>query len=661
MVSRSQSAGDVPEDLAKLGFVLLPAFRMRIESDWALVDQRLDFQRLDRSSRIIVRVDAWGSEGSRPRFVIWDSPTGAIYSTSDPELLGRISPASSEERASALTQFQRYVERAKAAGTLELMTATEAGTRRAGSPKKSYKKKSPETRDGRSGTRSNRVAPSVPLMDDDELLDWMLDDEVEAEAATVTSTSEREVSSLPIVLTPEQRNVIDRLNAVNGGLMLITGAAGTGKSVVVKELMKGVNAIAVAPTGMAAMAIGGTTVHRMFGLPIGVIDPTVAVAPTRLVQESLQLVRRVIIDEASMLRADLLDAVDAVLRSVHRSSKAFGGVQIILIGDPYQLPPVATVPDAERLKEAGYRTHFFYSARVIRKHRPEHVELLLQHRQASDAAFLGMLNRIRRGHHHAGDLAALNARVVNKDGIRPESLFLCARNAEADAINARRLASLRGRVHQYSAVDCWPPSEKPAEASIELKIGARVIFTKNDKAQRWVNGSRGQVFGLRSTSVRVRMDNGEEVEVEPARWELREPSSSSVSAVEYDEREEKDDVDADDWRYDGGESGRDAVPTVRDKQLVWRVVGSYEQIPLRLGWAITIHKSQGMTLSDAAIDLGRGSFATGQVYVALSRLRQLRDLALVRPIRDADVRVEPSTEAFFNWLKPVVRNKYRQE
>lgn len=489
-------------------------------------------------------------------------------------------------------------------------------------------------------------------------------------------------------LVDDQGVVIQRILSGASDVTLVTGAAGTGKSHVVKRLQQETGCLTVAPTGIAALAVESDTIHRAFGLPIGVLVAPNTPKPSPEALHRLRSVTRLVIDEVSMVRADILDAVDSVMRIATGHDAPFGSVPVVLVGDPYQLPPVATPAQQRALREAGYRTRFFYSARVLKNRPPEVLELRVQHRQSADAEFMKILDRVRIGAHRPEDLARLNSRRLQTRSVPSTVPILCARNAEANAINSRRLADIQSELHTYDAVDRWPVGEKPAESRLILKEGARVILIRNDKEQRWVNGSRGTVRELKPESVVVQIDGGKTVEVERTRWELRKPKAAQVVPVANPKIGARvvfagsDEV----GRWTEGDSGR--VTVLRRDSFYVRVdngvtvelsrasassllvevssvndassphyecEGTYEQLPIRLGWAITIHKSQGMTLDEAVIDLGRGGFATGQVYVALSRLKSLCGLYLRTPIREADIQVEQSTAAFFQWAREGAR------
>lgn len=418
-------------------------------------------------------------------------------------------------------------------------------------------------------------------------------------------------------LAPDQCRAVDAVTERLADSFLITGAAGTGKSMVVKEIARLSDTVITAPTGLAAEAVSGATVHRVFQIPIGLVDPfTLEVLEPRCTR-LLRRITRVVIDEISMVRADILDAVDTRLKQARESAEPFGGVHVVMVGDPYQLPPVLRREEEVHFHERlRYKTPFFYSARVFKAVKPTHLQLIVQHRQSDDPAYLALLNRVRTGDHTREDLGALNARVRPKSAIPHLALRLCARKREVDEINTERLEAMPGKRGIFHAVDDWPAKEKPADLTLMVCRGAQVVILRNDPDGRWVNGTRGTVRQWDTREVTVELAEGGVVAVQRSTWEMREPYV---------------DPETEEIRY--------------------RTTGTFNQIPLRLCWALTIHKSQGMTLRNVAIDLGEGGgFATGQTYVALSRCRRLRDVTLLAPLQPRDFLVNRSVRVALDWL-----------
>jgi hypothetical protein len=397
-------------------------------------------------------------------------------------------------------------------------------------------------------------------------------------------------------------------------VVFVTGRAGTGKSHFVRALVEedpSLPQAVLAPTGLAAMNIGGQTVHSFFGFPprplVGGADK-----PNWFFTRIARGLKRLIIDEVSMLRADVLDAMDAHLRTARKSSRVFGGVQVLLVGDFYQLPPVVRGDEGQLLEDAGYSSPYAFAAHALRDAPLSAVELTEVHRQ-SDLDFIALLSAIREQRGVASAVATLNEACLERSLPR-RPVLLCATNAVADNYNARGLAALEGKLAVYTGgFEGEPPragatgDRFPAPMQLQLKPGARVIFTQNDSEGRWVNGTLGTVTSLADTLIKVALDAGETVEVERATW----PQARWVWNAAEKRMEPKDEF-------------------------------KYVQFPLAPAWALTIHKAQGMTLDSVEIDLGRGAFAPGQTYVALSRARSMEGLRLARPLTERDVRVDPA-------------------
>lgn len=420
--------------------------------------------------------------------------------------------------------------------------------------------------------------------------------------------------------------------------VFVTGRAGTGKSTLLQHFAWNTKKqIAIcAPTGVAALNVEGQTIHSLFRLPIGLIaDSEIDQSdPTRRI---LNAIETLVIDEVSMVNADLMDAMDRALRQARgRRAQPFGGVQVVMFGDPYQLAPVPPRGDEARYVEDHYRSFWFFDAKVwagassddglldLGRHGAQlHVRELVEIHRQSDDGFKAMLNAVRYGR-----VTAEIAEVLNTQGARPQPdpepgevpmITLATRNDIVNSINRRHLLALGGREQTAKAEINGDfgrgESNFPADAELKLKVGAQVMFLRNDTAMageppRWVNGTIGTVTRILGGSVRVDID-GEEVDVEPAVWER--------------------------YRY---------AYNPLTKTLSRDVVAEFTQFPLRLAWAVTIHKSQGKTYDRALIDLGSGAFAPGQTYVALSRLTSLDGLYLSRPLRPRDIRVDEDVRRF---------------
>lgn len=414
--------------------------------------------------------------------------------------------------------------------------------------------------------------------------------------------------------------------------IFLTGKAGTGKTTFLRGLAdESLKQMAVvAPTGVAAINAGGATIHSFFQLPPQLFLPTQE-ARTQLFGEMqmrrqkiqvLQHLELLVIDEISMVRADLLDAIDAVLRHYRHRNMPFGGVQVLFIGDLFQLSPVARQQEWDMLR-SYYDGPYFFQARVFREMAPVYIELDHVFRQ-DNQQFVDVLNQVRNNCLSPEARALLNTRYQPSYEQTEDNyhIILSTHNAKVDSINSRQLELLDGRSYRYKAAvsGTFPESMFPLEETLELKVGARVMFVKNDSnpAKRYYNGKLGIVTDLSMETVTVESE-GEEIEVTPEEW-------SNV-------------------RYEPGATTETVNPTV---------VGSFTQIPLRLAWAITIHKSQGLTFSDVVIDAA-DAFAAGQVYVALSRCRTLEGIILLSKIPESAltnaqevlryVSVQPALEA----------------
>lgn len=390
--------------------------------------------------------------------------------------------------------------------------------------------------------------------------------------------------------------------------IFLTGKAGTGKTTFLKNLKKITKKqmAVVAPTGVAAINAGGTTIHSFFQLPFTPFIPTFEGRKELIEKIKMQGNRRkviqelelLVIDEISMVRADVLDAVDTILRQIrYRHNEAFGGVQLIFIGDMFQLSPVA-IDDEWRMLAPYYRSPYFFHSQVINQQQPVYIELDKIFRQ-TNARFINVLNEVRNNCLSTEGLALLQSRY-NPLFVPPKDdtyITLTTHNYKADRINSEELADLKGPTHTFEAIikDDFPEKNYPTEKELKLKTGAKVMFIKNDNEtpRRFYNGKIGMITSFGDDTINIVCpDDGEEIELGRMVWE--------------------------NIRYTTN-------PTT--KQIEENTLGTFSQFPLRLAWAITIHKSQGLTFEKAVIDAG-DAFASGQVYVALSRCRSLEGLIL---------------------------------
>lgn len=401
----------------------------------------------------------------------------------------------------------------------------------------------------------------------------------------------------------------------------MTGKAGTGKTTFLHGL-KGNTAkrmVVTAPTGVAAINAGGVTLHSFFQLPFGPYIPgseNVQQNKQRMFsfsREKRKIIRSLdllVVDEISMVRADMLDSVDAVLRQQRRNDQPFGGVQLLLIGDLHQLSPVAKKSDWQLLHE-HYESVYFFSSHALARTELLTVELNHIYRQTDDR-FINLLNRVRSNLLDSAALDELNQRYVENFVPREDQgyITLTTHNNSADATNHDRLWDLPGNEHHFKAsiTGEFPDHIHPTPENLVFKIGAQVMFLRNDTSpeRRFYNGKIGKILSIANQQIRILCpDETDEIVVEPVEWEN----------IKYTVNPET-------------------------KEIQEEVIGKFKQFPLKLAWAITIHKSQGKTFDHVAVDLGRGAFVPGQLYVALSRCRSLEGIYLEREIRESDVWID---------------------
>ncbi|MEC4003558.1 helix-turn-helix domain-containing protein [Flavobacterium sp. SUN052] len=423
-------------------------------------------------------------------------------------------------------------------------------------------------------------------------------------------------------ISAEAKYVLQFINQTNRSVFL-TGKAGTGKTTLLKEIIKTThkNTVVVAPTGIAALNAGGVTIHSMFQLPFGgfLPDNSSPQFTDNSKFESRATLRRhfkmsglkkaviknmelLIIDEVSMLRSDLLDAMDFMMQSVRKKSNPFGGVQVLFIGDLLQLPPVVRDEEWRTLRNY-YKGKFFFHAHVIEQNPPLYIELSKIFRQTDDR-FISILNNLRNNQITQVDIQNLNEFVQPNFDLKANKgyITLTTHNAKADSINFQSIQDLEGKswIYKASIVDDFPDKIYPLEEKLELKIGAQIMFIKNDLSpeKKFFNGKMGIVKSLSEAEILIHFpDENKTIEVEKYEWE--------------------------NIRYSINEN---------TKEIIEDVLGTFTHYPIKLAWAITVHKSQGLTFDKAALDVSQ-VFLPGQAYVALSRLRSLNGLILLSPLR----------------------------
>lgn len=410
--------------------------------------------------------------------------------------------------------------------------------------------------------------------------------------------------------------------------LFLTGKAGTGKTTFLREVVRYTKkkCIVLAPTGIAAVNAGAMTIHSFFQFGLGpfvqgVIEPK---SDFRINKSKLELIRHLqllIIDEVSMVRADLMDHIDVELRRIRRNSKPFGGVQLLMIGDLQQLPPIAHGGEDELLRQY-YKTLYFFSSAALKSMKYSCIELKNVYRQ-TDGHFIDILNHARDCTLTSQDISDLNARYIPGFSPKPEDGYirLMTHNRQVDYVNETEMEKLDSKPYTFVAAvtGTFPEESYPTADSLTLKKGAQVMFIKNDPERRFINGTLGEVKSIDKNSIAVRLaESGTIIDVEPVEWQN----------IRYQFDEES-------------------------KEISSKQIGRFKQYPLKAAWAITVHKSQGLTFDKAIIDV-HAAFSPGQAYVALSRCRTLDGLVLSSPVSASVFMRDNAVDAYMNYIsRPV--------
>jgi len=423
-----------------------------------------------------------------------------------------------------------------------------------------------------------------------------------------------------IVVLPEYQLVIDAIKRQDTAVF-VTGRAGTGKSTLIRFLTRNFqNCAVVAPTALAAINVGGTTIHSFFGFPPRALNSDEVFQPKTQLRPVIANLQVLIIDEVSMVPPDIIDSISNSLKLLKNNELAFGGISVVFVGDLLQLPPVISDPVLAVFYSDRYLSANFFSAFVFEQIGITSIQLTRVFRQL-DQEFIEILDRIRLNQDHRDAVARLNRECFRDKVCNPESaMYLVPTKRSAESINKKNLKDLPGQLRQYNAQIegriNFQHDKFPVPACLELKEWAQVLFVKNNHPH-WMNGTLGKIVAFSEDSLTVELiATGNTVTVNRESWDKIQ--------YEYNPRE---------------------------KRIISRSVGSFKQFPVTLGWAITIHKSQGMTLDNVKIDLGDGAFCSGQTYVALSRCRSMAGITLLRPISMKDVKADGKILQFYQQLE----------
>lgn len=427
------------------------------------------------------------------------------------------------------------------------------------------------------------------------------------------------IEKQPLHLNKTFKYTLDLLEKTSTSAF-ITGRAGTGKSTLLSLFRNSTRKkmVVLAPTGVAALNVQGQTIHSFFGFPAKPLQKhDIQKRRNRSLYRKMEVL---VIDEISMVRADLLDNIDYFLRINRDNPKPFGGVQVVFFGDLFQLPPVVATMAEREIFSTVYESPYFFSSKVFNEEMEmDYIELTETYRQES-AHFIGLLDAVRLNQIDYDIMEDLNTRHIENFTSTDFYITLSSRNNIVNQINTERLKALKTDEYTYIASMSGSFGERlaPAEPALKLKLGAQVMFVKNDPQRRFANGTIGKVVKLLDDEIHVVIENPDGsqkyINVEKLKWEMLRYKATEVDAT---------------------------------NPITTETVGSYTQYPLRLAWAITIHKSQGKTFDKIIVDLGRGAFEHGQTYVALSRCRTLEGIVLRKPLTGRDIIIDPRVVEFF--------------
>ncbi len=426
----------------------------------------------------------------------------------------------------------------------------------------------------------------------------------------------------PLILDQTFQDILHQLeNSLDH--YFITGRAGTGKSTLLQVYKKTTHkkVVVLSPTGISALHVQGQTIHSFFQLAPKLLQLKDVHINRRLVR-LLNSLEVIIIDEISMVRADVMDAVDISLKLHRKNTLPFGGVQMLFFGDLFQLPPVLSTPEEKEYFRTYYTSQYFFDAHCLHPvGNLQMIELTKVYRQ-SERHFIRLLDELRTTQTDFDTLDDLNERYLPDEVIQEPFLTLCSTNAAAQKINADRLAEIHQPSFYYSAEVTGLFSEKlfPTDYKMELRKDAQVMLLRNDPEKRFVNGSLAVIESVSEDAIMVR------IEKEKGRYDIFELPRMIWEMQRY--------------TY---EEGSDPIKS--------EVIGSFKQYPVRLAWAVTIHKSQGQTYDRVAVDLGRGAFEHGQAYVALSRCKTLGGMYLKKPLKPSDIMVDERIVEFYEMMR----------